>query len=133
MAKGKKRSVLVIDDDDVFVELVGRVLMKSGYGVTGAPSVENALSGISRTDYDLIIIDIFMRGMGGIEGIKRIREMRPNAKIVATSAGFDKMPPAEALDAASKIGANAILTKPFQFEDLESIVAGVIAEEDAAP
>ena len=133
MAKGKKHSVLVIDDDEVFVDLVGRVLMKSGYGVAGAPSVENALSGIGRTDYDLIIIDIFMKGMGGIEGIKRIREMRPAAKIIATSAGFDEMPPDQALDAARKIGANAILPKPFHFKDFESIVAGVIAEEGPSP
>ena len=133
MAQENKRSVLVIDDDDAFVELIGRVLMDSGYGVVGAPSVENALSGISRTDYDVIIIDIFMRGMGGIEGIKRIREMRPDAKIIATSAGFDEMPPDEALEAARKVGADAILTKPFKFEYLENIVSGMMAPEDTSP
>jgi two-component system nitrogen regulation response regulator NtrX len=127
MATGKKRSVLVTDDDGAFVDMIGPVLTTSGFGVVGAPSGENALSGIRHTDYDLIIIDIFMKGMGGIEGIQRIRELRPDAKIIATSAGFDEMPPDTALEAATKIGADAILSKPFKFEDLESIAAALLS------
>ena len=92
-------------------------------------SMEEALLGFEHMPYDLVIADIFMTGMGGIEGIMRMRKARPEVKILATSAGYSDMSPNAALEAAGKIGADAVLPKPFSLNDLRELVTGLIEED----
>ena len=90
--------------------------------------MEDALRDFDRIKFDLVVTDIFMAGMGGIEGIQRMREIRPDVKILATSAGYSEMSPGAALKAAEKIGADAILPKPFALDELRRTVA-VLSDE----
>tara|TARA_A100001037_G_scaffold181337_1_gene162512 strand:+ start:75 stop:290 length:216 start_codon:yes stop_codon:yes gene_type:complete len=68
----------------------------------------------------VVVTDIFTPGIGGIEGIKLVREARPDTHIIAMSRGWDGMTAANSDLAARKIGANAFLKKPFKIEDLLS-------------
>jgi len=117
------RDVLVVEDDKATIEIIGRALTREGFRVTMAHNMEDALKDFGRMNYALVVTDIFMAGMGGIEGIRAMRRIRPEAKILATSAGYSEMTPEAALKAAEMIGADAVLAKPFAIESLRLAVA----------
>ena len=123
------RNVLVIEDDKNTVDILSRALAREGFRVTMALNMEDALKDFERLDYALVITDIFMAGMGGIKGIQEMRRMRPEAKILATSAGYSEMTPEAALKAAERIGADAILAKPFTLDALRAAVTGFFPAE----
>ncbi len=123
------RDILVVEDDKSTVEIISRALSRKGWRVTMSLSMEDGLGGFDIIHYDLVVADIFMAGMGGIEGIKRMREMRPDVKILATSAGYSEMSPDSALKAAEKIGADDVLAKPFTLDDLRDAVARLLGED----
>ena len=117
------RNVLVVEDDKNTVDIISRALSREGFRVTIALNMEDALRDFERLDYALVVTDIFMAGMGGIKGIQEMRRIRPEAKILATSAGYSEMTPEAALKAAERIGADAILAKPFSLEALRAATA----------
>jgi DNA-binding response OmpR family regulator len=92
-------------------------------------NMEDALTDFVRLDYGLVVTDIFMAGMGGIEGIQKMRALRPKVKILATSAGYSEMTSDAALKAAEMIGADAILPKPFSIDDLRAVVEKLFPPE----
>ena len=124
----RKPLVLVIDDDPGMTDLISFSLTDRGYQVVVSFAMEAALGQFEHMNYDLVITDIFMNGMGGIEGIQRIRSMQPNTKIIAISGGYASMTPEQTLQAASKIGADAALAKPFTVEELEQAVSGLLGD-----
>ena len=129
MSKKKAISnILVVEDDKDTIEIISRALSSRNWRVTMSLSMEEGLLGFDSMPYDLVIADIFMPGMGGIEGIKRMREIRPEISILATSAGFSEMSPEEALKAAEKIGADAVLPKPFTLDGLRDAVARLLGD-----
>jgi len=97
----------------------------SGYLAALSSSAEEAIKRLEKQQCDVVITDIFMPGMGGIEGIKAIRQIAPNVKIIAVSGGFSDMPSNDALLAAQKLGADATLAKPFEFDALEATILDV--------
>ena len=111
-----RNRVFIIDDEELFRIMISEILEKWGYHTVTASSMEQVLS--QDTPVNLIIIDIFMPGMGGIEGIQRVREKWPDAKILSISAGWKSMDKKKALEAAEQVGADFILPKPFTEEDL---------------
>ncbi len=129
MPKKNISNILVVEDDKNTVEIISRALSSDDCRVTMALNMEDALLGFENLSYDLVIADLFMTGMGGIEGIRKMREIRPEIKILATSAGYLEMTPDNALKAASKIGADAILPKPFDLEELRQTVAKFLEED----
>lgn len=132
MGTGSKRQkrrkpyqILVIEDDSNTHDIVSRVLMKRGYHVTVATQVESAIGMLSQVPFKVVLTDIFM---SGIEGIILIRERLPDVKIFAMSAGYSEMSSSPTLRAAEKIGADAILAKPFDLEELAKTVHALIAD-----
>ena len=128
MAGKSISNILVVEDDKSTIEIISRALSSDDCRVTMALNMEDALLGFENMSYDLVIADLFMTGMGGIEGIRRMREIRPQIKILATSAGYLEMTPDDALKAAEKIGADAILPKPFGLDELRQSVARLLEE-----
>ena len=121
-------NILVVEDDKETIEIISRALSSESWRVTMSLSMEDGLQGFDSMPYDLVVADIFMPGMGGIEGIKRMREIRPEIGILATSAGFSEMSPDAALKAAEKIGANSVLPKPFTLDGLRDAVARLLGD-----
>jgi len=118
----KPKSVLVIDDDRPMVNLIAAIVMSQGHQPTTSSDVETGLSGFRAGLYDLVISDIFMEGVGGIEGIRQIREIDPSIPIIAVSAGYNEMTPEKAVRAAEKIGADYGVAKPFTPEDMAQLI-----------
>jgi CheY-like chemotaxis protein len=122
---GNKRpiTVLVADDNDVAQRLCRRVLEKAGYNVLiavdGLQAVEVAVS----QRPEMILMDVAMPGIDGIEAMKRIKEAIPNQPIVIASA-HSMASDRERFLAA---GADDILSKPFRLTDLVAVVARLTA------
>ena len=112
--------VFIVDDEPSVLEATSQVLNNHGYLSIIAKDIESVFS--LDTPLHAVIIDIFMPGIGGIEGIKKIREKYPDAKIIAISGGFGTMDKEQALKAAKQTGADAVLAKPFLPEELLKVV-----------
>lgn len=117
-------TVLVADDNDVAQRLCRRVLEKAGYTVLiaadGLQAVEVALS----QRPDMILMDVAMPGIDGIEAMRRIKAEIPNQPIVIASAHSMASDRERFLVA----GADDILSKPFRLADLVAIVAKLTAK-----
>ncbi len=128
--KIKNTFILIIDDSSTIRTLLADILSRNGFQTLIAGTMELALQDAERKEFDLAIIDIFMPGMGGIEGISKIRECSPDVKILAISAGYGDMDKMKALQAASMQGADMTLAKPFEEEELLAAINGLLGDGD---
>jgi CheY-like chemotaxis protein len=120
------RKILLVDDSDDLRELMESILTIEGYDVKTAPLAETALEIARAWRPDLVITDLFMPGIGGLELITRLRsDLAPVPPIVAISG----VP--ESKDEALKRGAVRFETKPVSPEELLHIVEDALASEPA--
>ncbi len=124
-----RKHLLVIDDSSTIRSLISGILSKNGYQTLEAATVEVVFEDMNRMHFDLAIIDIFMPGMGGIEGIARIKKNWPDIKIIAISAGYEGMDKKKTLKAAALQGADRVLAKPFSEEELTGVIGELLTEE----
>ena len=110
--------ILVVDDEPDACELLRQVLESEGYETTLATSASNALEKIAKQDFDLVLSDIVMAGMNGLDLCRHIVAVRPGTPVILiTGQGNVHM-----VIAALRIGTSGFLTKPI---DAESVVASV--------
>ena len=109
------RTLLVIDDEPQVRALFQTALETAGYRVLTAESGQHGLRLLQQEKVDLILVDIFMPGMDGLELIQRLRATRPTSKIIAMSGGTGEW---NYLDAAKHLGADVTLNKPFSLQEL---------------
>lgn len=114
----KQQYVIIIDDDAFMVKLVAKLVAKLGFVPVTCTAVEQALDIPVSKNVSHIITDIFMPGMGGIEGIQFLRESYPKARIIAMTGGWENMEPDKVLAAAEKIGADTGMKKPITLDAL---------------
>ena len=124
-ASGKASiTVLVVDDNDVAQRLCRRVLEKAGYRVLIAEDGLQAVDIAMSERPNMILMDVAMPGIDGIEAMKRIKAEIPNQPIVIASAHSM----ASDRDRFLAAGADDILSKPFRLADLVAIVAKLTAK-----
>ena len=116
-------TVLVADDNDVAQRLCRRVLEKAGYNVLIAPDGLQAVEVALSQRPNMILMDVAMPGIDGIEAMRRIKAEIPDQPIVIASA-HSMASDRERFLAA---GADDILSKPFRLADLVAIVAKLTA------
>jgi two-component system sensor histidine kinase RpfC len=132
-ASGAKLSILVADDNSVNRRVIAKILERAGHDATLVENGELALDALDAQDYDLVIMDMHMPVMGGLEATKIYRMAnldRPHLPIIALTA--DATPAAR--QEADEAGVDACLTKPVEpvtLLDTIGALAGVEAE--AAP
>ena len=117
--------VLIIDDDVSFRESLTKHLERAGYEVRQATSGDTGISVFERNPTDVVLVDIFMPGQGGLQTIDRLRRGWPQAKIVAISGAKS----AAALDVkghALALGADRFLEKPFEAATLVTLIAALL-------
>jgi len=118
-----KRLVLVAEDDPDMRRLVATLLRMAGHRVVEASDGTEVLSHIGSAPIDVIVSDINMPGLSGLDLIAALREARRRTPVVLITAfGTDEM-----RTIAADLGAVAVLDKPFAPEDLRTAVAGVCA------
>lgn len=123
--------ILIVDDERDVRDSVKCVLDLAGYEVLTAENVTEALAQLERAPVDLVITDIIMPKMNGVQAIESIRKAFPMVRIVAISGGGNfgvagYQPTAIATNAylrsAEEAGAHVVLTKPFESDDLIEVV-----------
>jgi len=110
--------VLVVDDERPTRLLLERELPRAGYAVTCAESGEGALDQVRTKDFDVILLDLKMPGIGGMEALRRIRESGAEAEVVILTGH----PDVDSAITAMKLGAYDYLTKPFKLAELEEVL-----------
>jgi len=111
--------ILIIDDEKSILDLLSVVFEKEGYLVETSLAATRAVDLMGHKDFDLIISDIKMPKMNGMELLKYVREHRPNIPVVMITAYGTIKQAVEAL----KAGAMDYVVKPFDVEELKIIVA----------
>ena len=114
-----KHSVLVVDDDSLVNELAYETLHRAGYDCRTAHSAEEALAELNDREADIVLSDLKMPGMDGIELLKQVKKMSPDSIVIMITA-FGTI---ETAVRAIKLGADDFLIKPIVPETLEHITA----------
>jgi DNA-binding NtrC family response regulator len=112
-------TVLIIDDEKSLLELLSVVFKKEGYGVKTNPGTPKAFELIDQGDYDLLICDIKMPQVDGMEILKRAAQRNPLSPAIMITAYGSVKQAVEAL----RIGALDYVVKPFDIEELKILVA----------
>src|SRR5207248_11217958 len=79
-------NILIVDDDTDARTTLARVLEKEGYSVTGAASAEEALNRFDHSPFDLVLTDMRMEGMGGIELLRALKTRRSDVPVIIMTA-----------------------------------------------
>ena len=118
----KDKKTLLIVDDDIAHRTMLRILLDWQYKIIEADDGSAAIEMASNKDFDLILMDIRMPGISGIEALDQIRSLRPDVPILMMTAYFSD----EIADQAKERGAFGCLGKPFDFEELKSAMEQAI-------
>jgi DNA-binding NtrC family response regulator len=119
-----KRRVLIVDDDAGIRETLAHQLGRSGHDVTLASSAESALSMLHTLDPAVVVTDVRMPGMHGLELVRRIRESVPDLCVIVMTAFEDMRTAVEAM----KAGAFDYVVKPLDLDHLELLLDRAINE-----
>lgn len=114
----KKPNILLTDDEDTFRNIMAKELTRMGYNVVSCASGSETINTLHERDFDVVILDMNMPVMGGIETLKRVKEMEPTTEvIVLTGQGS-----IESAVQAIKSGAYDYLTKPCRLSELDALL-----------
>lgn len=116
---------LLIEDDPLFLNIVSISLEKRNYNVLTAMTFEEGLNLVEANFISFIMTDIFMPGMGGIEGIKTLKNKHQNIPVIAISGGWAELSPEDTIEAAKLIGADAGIRKPVSSIDFDAALEAI--------
>lgn len=116
--------ILAIEDEEMNREVLLGFLEAAGHQVTPVPGGREGLSLYRPGVFDLVVTDLLMPGMDGLETIKELRRVDPQVKIIAIAASG-----VETLNQALAVGANRTLEKPFSGAQLHGLVNALLNEE----
>lgn len=118
--------ILIVDDDPALLGAVSRALEIKGHEVVRAPDGKRALDEFRSRAPDLVITDIYMPDVDGLEFTRTLAKEFVGARVVAMSGGV-LQERQQALEIARRMGAAATLPKPFELEELYEVVNRVLA------
>ena len=118
--------VLVGDDNEQMRHLLVELLQAEGYEVSQAGDTGQVLEQLSRSQPDLLILDVQMPGGGGVEALRAIRAdpACQSLPVLLLSGSVDLE-----VDWASRVGADAQLTKPFRLDELRETVGSLLSRQ----
>ncbi|MBU1172479.1 MAG: response regulator [Proteobacteria bacterium] len=120
-------SILVIDDEESSCRLFRAILEKAGYTIYTAANGLEGMKILKEHDPDLVITDIIMPVMEGVETIMKIRKEQPGKKIIAMT-GHGRLGQV-GLDIADKLGVDMSFSKPFSKEKILQMIEHVLGEK----
>ncbi|MFA6807395.1 MAG: response regulator [Eubacteriales bacterium] len=118
--------ILIVDDQKGIRRLLIEVFKDYGYDIESCDNGVKALDIISEFEPDLIIMDVKMPGMNGIDVVKKLREDNNDVGIILMTAYGDK----RYVDQAAKLGVDRFVIKPFDLDDLKKQVGELAKDKD---
>ncbi len=112
-------SILVVDDEEIMRSFLQDVLTGEGYQVDIVPTGEEAVDKVGEKRYDLVITDIKMSGIDGIQVLSQVKEINPATEVVVMT-GYASL---ESAVESMKMGAADYITKPFNIDQIRIVVA----------
>ncbi len=122
--KDSKETVLVVDDSEGTREVIRRNLEGAGYQVLGAPGVPEAIATMKQSPVDLVITDLKMPRVSGMDLVRHVRENYPNTEVMMITGYATVTSAVEAV----KVGADEYLSKPFTDGELLGAVRRSLAK-----
>jgi DNA-binding response OmpR family regulator len=121
-------SILIVDDEQSVREVLSEYFSEQGYAVDTAGDGEEALAVVRRSTPDLVLLDVRMPGIDGVETLRRMRGIAPAVSVIMVTANEDVGLARETL----KLGALDYVAKPFDFVYLERAIMAGLAQAGAA-
>ncbi|NOY52210.1 MAG: sigma-54-dependent Fis family transcriptional regulator [Deltaproteobacteria bacterium] len=117
-------SVLIVEDEDRMRELLHKIIAREGYEVEEAANGSTALARIEDHVYDIVLTDIKMPGLNGIELLKEIKKISPRTYVIIMTAFGTINSAVEAM----KQGAYDYISKPFKLDEIQILIRKIIEE-----
>ena len=130
--KNRITNLIVVDDDALLAEMLKIQLEKKGFNVRAAQNGKQAVQSLKEFAPDLLITDIFMDEMDGIELVTYLKKNCPELKIIAMTGKLESVP-MSFLAMAKALGAHRALQKPFDLSTLIKLIHELDAETNAPP
>jgi two-component system, chemotaxis family, chemotaxis protein CheY len=124
--------ILVVDDNEALRDTIAIVLAKAGYTLACAAGGQEALALCKLRSFDLVITDVLMPGMDGIELLMALRRLPASPKVITMSAG-GRLHARAYLEIAETIGVAGVLTKPLDAAVLLAAVSDALGVEGGRP
>jgi two-component system response regulator PilR (NtrC family) len=118
--------ILVVDDDAGVREALSEFLLTLGYVVVAVDNGEKALTEYQKGDFDVVMADLIMPNMDGMELLRRIREIKNNEVIFLMITGHPSI--STAVEAINR-GADDYITKPFHLEDVKLRISKALEKQ----
>ncbi|MCX5715803.1 MAG: response regulator [Candidatus Omnitrophica bacterium] len=126
MAVKKKLCVMVVDDEDSVLNMLGEMVRHTGWDCLTAPTGEIALGLFGKHDVDIVVLDLNLPNMKGFDVLKNMKALKPKVPVVIlTGLGYDK----EQVDEALKLGASGYVGKAMPVEQTISAIKNVLAKK----
>src|SRR5215469_9579463 len=122
MSSAQRHSILVVDDETSLRQALRTSLAASGFAVQEARTGEEAVEIVREHAFDLVLLDVNMRGISGVEACRRIRGFAPQMGIVMVTVRDSEDDKVRALEA----GADDYITKPFLLRELVARMRAVL-------
>lgn len=116
-----KRKILVVDDSSLARRLSRKFLEEMGYEVEEAPGGAEALEQYALGQHDLVILDMLMTGMYGLEVLHKLKELNPSLPVIIATADIQR----STRDQVKAGGASAMVNKPLNKDELAEILESV--------
>lgn len=128
MASAGLGRILIVDDEQSVREVLSEYFTEQGYSVESADGGEEALAAVQRSTPDLVLLDVRMPGIDGVETLRRLRKIAPDLSVIMVTANEDVGLARETL----KLGALDYVAKPFDFVYLERAIMAGLAQSGGA-
>ena len=125
MQPTQKTRVLVVDDDTAMAKFLSSYLVRRNFEVSIAATGEEAIRMFRVYDPTLVLLDLAMPGMDGIETLERIKQIKPDVSVIMLSAQSSP----EIIFKASKLGADDYIPKPFEPKELDLRITKVLDKQ----
>jgi two-component system chemotaxis response regulator CheY len=123
--------VLVVEDSPAVRLAMVDVLEGLGHTVVETENGRIAIERLDEGPFDLVLTDVLMPEVDGIEVIKAVRRVHPDTRILAVSGGTPNLPAGYALKMTEMFSADAVLYKPFLNEELRKTVTRLLSDTGA--